>query len=213
VPDGTPPPLLAHLLSLIPSGSKYSDGGCSSNSVSDDFVDKRTRTWTEHEITTYISSARELDLAFRYRDVLGKAFSTWDALRVWPMAISEAYLDMLARKHEGALVLLGFYCVLLKMVESRWVVTFPFESLRILALQCSSQELCNVYVLTYLPLTDGISPTARNVSSALYLLTSMSRAMLGNGERSYAGLSRRLVSMMMKCQFRFRCRAELKKLR
>ena len=73
---------------------------------------------------------------------------------------SEAYLDMLARKHEGALVLLGFYCVLLKMVESRWVVTFPFESLRILALQCSSQELCNVYVLTYLPLTDGISPTA-----------------------------------------------------
>ncbi len=129
------------------------------------------------------------------------------------MAISEAYLDMLARKHEGALVLLGFYCVLLKMVESRWVGTFPFEPLRILALQCSSQELCNVYVLTYLPLTDGISPTALNVSSALYLLTSMSRAMLGNGERRYAGLSRRLRSMMMKCQFRFRCRAELNKSR
>lgn len=119
VPDGTPPPLLGHLLSLIHSGSKYSDGSCSSNSVSDDFVNKRTKAWTEHEITIYISSARELDLAFRYRDVLGKAFSTWDALRVWPMAISEAYLDMLARKHEGALVLLGFYCVLLKMVESR----------------------------------------------------------------------------------------------
>ncbi|PVH87893.1 hypothetical protein DL98DRAFT_648804 [Cadophora sp. DSE1049] len=115
VPDGTPPPLLAHFLSLIPSVSKHSDAGSK--------TDKGMKTWTEHEITTYISSARELDLAFRYRDVLGKEFSTWDALRVWPMAISEAYLDMLARKHEGALVLLGFYCVLLKMVEIRWYFT------------------------------------------------------------------------------------------
>ncbi|KAK0113819.1 hypothetical protein ONS95_014067 [Cadophora gregata] len=120
VPDGTPPLLLAHLLSLIPSGPKYSDlDSCSDDKDPNAVV----RIWTEHEITTYISSARELDLAFRYREVLGTAFTTWDALRVWPMAISEAYLDMLARKHEGALVLLGFYCVLLKMVESRWYFT------------------------------------------------------------------------------------------
>lgn len=137
VPDGTPAPVLAHLLSLIPSstGPDYTLSDSNQNPFlspspspdSDIYPCKsdggKVKSWTEHEITTYISSARELDLAFRYRDVLGKDFTTWDALRVWPIAISEAYLEMLARKHEGALVLLGFYCVLLKMVEARWYFT------------------------------------------------------------------------------------------
>ncbi|KAH9222172.1 hypothetical protein DL95DRAFT_286434 [Leptodontidium sp. 2 PMI_412] len=108
VPDGTPPPLLAHLLSLIPSSP-----------LQNEIMTSTQTTWTEHEITTYINSARSLDLAFRYRAILGTEFTTWDALRVWPISISEEYLDLLARRHEGALVLLGFYCVLLKMVEIR----------------------------------------------------------------------------------------------
>ncbi|KAH7369743.1 hypothetical protein BKA65DRAFT_486930 [Rhexocercosporidium sp. MPI-PUGE-AT-0058] len=117
VPDGTPPPLLPHLLSLIPSSSCLIPF---SNSKSDQSSRSAQKTWTEHEITTYISSARSLDLAFRYRAILGTEFSTWDALRVWPISISEDYLNLLAKRHEGALVLLGFYCVLLKMVEIRW---------------------------------------------------------------------------------------------
>ncbi|KAG4430951.1 hypothetical protein IFR05_013559 [Cadophora sp. M221] len=108
VPDGTPSPLLSHLLSLIP------------NSPVQNLTSTLNQTsWTEHEITTYINSARSLDLAFRYRSILGTKFTTWDALRVWPISISEEYLNLLASRHEGALVLLGSYCVLLKMVEIR----------------------------------------------------------------------------------------------
>ncbi|XMA14495.1 hypothetical protein WAI453_007286 [Rhynchosporium graminicola] len=117
VPDGTPPLLLTHLLSLIPSATNPF-----SNNESDIEINVIThrKTWTEHEISTYITAARSLDLAFRCRAIMGSDFSTWDALRVWPMAIEQAYLDLLATGHEGALVLLGFYCVLLKKVETRW---------------------------------------------------------------------------------------------
>ncbi|KAL2072436.1 hypothetical protein VTL71DRAFT_11779 [Oculimacula yallundae] len=124
VPDGTPPPLLAHLLSLIPSTpNPFLDSNLDVEldvNINANVNARQQKTWTEHQISTYITAARSLDLAFRYRAILGKEFSTWDALRVWPIAIEQDYLDLLATEHEGALVLLGFYCVLLKMVEIRW---------------------------------------------------------------------------------------------
>lgn len=95
VEEDTPSPMLTHLLALIPTYP----------------------AWTDEEVKIYTGTAVELDLAYRYKEVYGEKFTNWDALRVWPIAISDEYTEMLARQHPGALVLLGFYCVMLKMME------------------------------------------------------------------------------------------------
>ncbi|KUJ14802.1 uncharacterized protein LY89DRAFT_122628 [Mollisia scopiformis] len=93
-------PLVDNLLSFIPS-------------------DEEENGWSEDEKKIYTETARLLGLAF-LNAAVGVTFSTWDALRIWPMCVTSEYLQLLKAQHPGALVLLAHYCVLLKRLEGNW---------------------------------------------------------------------------------------------
>jgi hypothetical protein len=76
--------------------------------------------WTEEECKIYRDAAVELELAFSCTRALGQTFTTWDALRIWPIRISVDYMNLLGTRHPGALILLAHYCILLQKLEPQW---------------------------------------------------------------------------------------------
>ncbi|KAE8448284.1 hypothetical protein EG329_009715 [Mollisiaceae sp. DMI_Dod_QoI] len=98
--DGGRTPFVEDLLSHIP-------------------LSKTEDAWSEDENKVYTDTAILLGRAFTNR-ALDIAFTTWDALRIWPMCISKEYMEMLRNQHPGALILLAHYCVLLKNIEGNW---------------------------------------------------------------------------------------------
>jgi hypothetical protein len=94
-------PLVDHLLSVIPSqDSQYA--------------------WSVEECRLYTNTAIELGQAFACTRTLDEKFTTWDALRIWPMLISLGFMNLLNNWHPGALILLCHYCILLKKLEAHW---------------------------------------------------------------------------------------------
>lgn len=102
----TSTPLLTHLLSILPPSSPSPSTSSS--------------LWTGESTTLYATAAHALSAAFASTSVLGDSFTTWDALRVWPMRLSIEFLELLKGLHPGALVLLAHYCILLKRVRGAW---------------------------------------------------------------------------------------------
>jgi hypothetical protein len=94
-------PLTDYLLSVIPS---------------QDSPD----AWSDEICRLYSETTVELGQAFSCTRSLGEKFTTWDALRIWPMLISVEFLQLLSAWHPGALILLAHYCILLKKVEVHW---------------------------------------------------------------------------------------------
>jgi hypothetical protein len=94
-------PLTDYLLSVIPSQSS-------------------TDAWPEDVCRLYSDTAVELGQAFSCTRALDEKFTTWDALRLWPMLISIEYMNLLGNWHSGALILLAHYCILLQKVERHW---------------------------------------------------------------------------------------------
>ena len=90
--------LVTHLLSVIPQSSSR-------------------EAWSDEVRESYRTATIELGLAFSLTQDLGALFTTWDALRVWPMRISDDFINLLSSWHPGALILLAHYCILLKRVE------------------------------------------------------------------------------------------------
>jgi hypothetical protein len=76
--------------------------------------------WTRREIELYTKAAHDLASAFASTQVAGDEFTTWDALRVWPMQLSIPFLNLVKESHPTALILLAHYCILLKKVEGHW---------------------------------------------------------------------------------------------
>ncbi|KAH8799809.1 hypothetical protein F5884DRAFT_117509 [Xylogone sp. PMI_703] len=87
--------------------------------------------WSEFELKAYNDTAIELANALSHAETLGDSFSTWDALRTWPIRVSDEYMKFLADGHPGALILLAHYCILLKKVEENWY--FNRRATRLLA--------------------------------------------------------------------------------
>lgn len=75
--------------------------------------------WTVEECQIYRDAAAVLGRAFACTHP-SEAFTTWDALRVWPMYSSVEFFELLQRWHPGALILLAHYCILLERVEWHW---------------------------------------------------------------------------------------------
>jgi hypothetical protein len=97
-----PTPLLTHLLSLSPS--PISSGA-----------------WTSRENQIYEQAAKDLASAFASTASHPTSeYTTWDALRVWPMHLSVSFLELINEEHPGSLVLLAHYCILLKKIEGHW---------------------------------------------------------------------------------------------
>jgi hypothetical protein len=96
-----PTPLLTHLLSIPASSSSFPP------------------PWKPHELQLYEQAAHDLASAFASAQVTGE-FTTWDALRVWPMQLSVPFIALINEGHPGALILLAHYCILLKKIEGHW---------------------------------------------------------------------------------------------
>ncbi|KAE9377699.1 hypothetical protein N431DRAFT_541355 [Stipitochalara longipes BDJ] len=96
----SPTPLLSHLLSIPPPPTSAS-------------------SWNTHSTTLYKQAATSLASAFA-TTAPASDFTTWDALRVWPMRLSLPFLEMVREGQPGALVLLAHYCILLKKIEGEW---------------------------------------------------------------------------------------------
>jgi hypothetical protein len=75
--------------------------------------------WTLEECKIYHDAAVQLGTAFSSTPPT-EIFTTWDALRIWPMYISVEFYALLQRLHSGALILLAHFCILLQRVESHW---------------------------------------------------------------------------------------------
>ena len=114
-------PLLYHLLSAIPDPTSLD-------------------AWSEETCQTYRNAAIELARAFSFTCFLGKDFTTWHALRVWPMRISIGYLNLLSCWHPGALLLLAHYCVILQKLEDNWYFQGRATSLLNTVLACLDEK-------------------------------------------------------------------------
>jgi Orsellinic acid/F9775 biosynthesis cluster protein D/Fungal specific transcription factor domain len=84
------------------------------------FTPSSCAAWPEETCRILHAAAIELGSAFSCTRALGETFTTWDALRVWPMRISVDYMYLLNKWHPGALILLAHYCILLLKVEQHW---------------------------------------------------------------------------------------------
>lgn len=100
-PDNVDRVLVEHLESIVPA-----------QGVDD--------VWNDDTRRVYREATVELGVAFSRTRTLGKSFTTWDALSVWPMRISVEYMNLLSAWHPGALVLLAHYCILLRRLEIYW---------------------------------------------------------------------------------------------
>lgn len=78
------------------------------------------RSWPEDICYHYREAAKDLAVTFAFSESTPDRFTTWDALRVWPMRISEEFMTLLKRHHPSALILLAHYSLLLQRIESKW---------------------------------------------------------------------------------------------
>lgn len=76
--------------------------------------------WSDAVRETYHEAATELALAVECSESNPDVFTTWDALRIWPMRISESFVGLLKDEHPAALILLAHYTILLRRIESQW---------------------------------------------------------------------------------------------
>jgi hypothetical protein len=93
---------------------------------------------TEYEILK--DAAHKLGHAFASADALGDGFDTWSAVRNWPTTVSIEYTRLLAEENPAALVFLGYYCLLLKKLQSAWyIATYPLQLLYVLRGKLNSE--------------------------------------------------------------------------
>ncbi|RSL54124.1 hypothetical protein CEP53_007525 [Fusarium sp. AF-6] len=91
------------------------------------------RMWSPTECAILKDAAHKLGHAFASAEALGDGFDTWAAVRNWPTTVSIEYTRLLAEENPAALVFLGYYCLLLKKLQSAWyIATYPLQLLYIL---------------------------------------------------------------------------------
>lgn len=95
-------PLLVSLLSAVPSDNDP------------------IHCWPHWEIEVYSDSAAKLVGAFAFAERCGHAVSIWDVLNAWAMRVTPEYLGLLQRNHPGALLLLAYYSLLLRPLQTNW---------------------------------------------------------------------------------------------
>ncbi|GLA45928.1 hypothetical protein AnigIFM63604_007887 [Aspergillus niger] len=83
-------------------------------------VSETSLIWPEDVTAIYRQAAIELSRSFSYVHAHRGLLTTWDVLRIWPMEVSLEYMALLHQRHPGALILLAYYCILLKQMERHW---------------------------------------------------------------------------------------------
>ncbi|PYI04994.1 hypothetical protein BO78DRAFT_371888 [Aspergillus sclerotiicarbonarius CBS 121057] len=103
---------LKNLLSVIP------DESAATSDISN--ASEASTIWTEEVKAIYRQAAIELSRSFAYVRAQRGFLTTWDILRIWPMEVSLEYMALLHQGYPGALILLAYYCILLKQMEKHW---------------------------------------------------------------------------------------------
>ncbi|KAJ5534766.1 hypothetical protein N7527_001020 [Penicillium freii] len=93
-------PYLDHFLSIIP----------------------QDKSWSNQSIVIYRHAAIALAKAFAYLEHTKDDLhvSTWNILGLWPVRVEDEFFELLSSTHPGALILLAYYCVILKHMEGCW---------------------------------------------------------------------------------------------
>lgn len=78
--------------------------------------------WSTESIEVYRNAATLLAESFAYVDRAKKTIgvTAWDILGTWPVRIEEEFFILISQKHPGALILLAYYCVILKQMGECW---------------------------------------------------------------------------------------------
>ncbi|KFY18830.1 hypothetical protein V493_08315 [Pseudogymnoascus sp. VKM F-4281 (FW-2241)] len=93
-------------------------------------------SWSEDICKIYRDAATELGVAFSCTQDPSAGFTAWDALRIWPMRISDAYLNLLSQQHPCALILVAHYCILLQRLDSHWYFEGRAKRLLLTIMSC-----------------------------------------------------------------------------
>ncbi|KFY35815.1 hypothetical protein V494_05574 [Pseudogymnoascus sp. VKM F-4513 (FW-928)] len=93
-------------------------------------------SWPQDVCKIYRDAATELGVAFSCTQDPGASYTAWDAIRIWPMRISDAYLNLLSQQHPAALILVAHYCILLKRLDSHWYFEGRAKKLLFTATSC-----------------------------------------------------------------------------
>ncbi|KAH7177128.1 hypothetical protein EDB81DRAFT_635170 [Dactylonectria macrodidyma] len=86
--------------------------------------------WSYVDCEILNDAAQKLGRAFVAAGASGDGIDAWYAVRDWPMIMSVEFTRLLAQENPAALVLLGYYCLLLKKLQSLWfIATYPLHLL------------------------------------------------------------------------------------
>ncbi|KAJ5717003.1 hypothetical protein N7488_002649 [Penicillium malachiteum] len=79
-------------------------------------------SWSEDVISIYRDGASALADAFAYmdRETTKVDVSTWNILGLWCVRLQNEFYDLIFHRHPGALILLAYYCVIMKRMETCW---------------------------------------------------------------------------------------------
>jgi hypothetical protein len=77
---------------------------------------------TEGSLSPLPGALLELSRAFSKADAARShsIFTIWTAVYIWPVQVSQDYLDLLKDRDPAALILLAHYCILLEPLDSHW---------------------------------------------------------------------------------------------
>lgn len=79
-------------------------------------------SWTIDEVRTYDEASLLLARCFATmnRRTNDSLVTTWQILGLWPMRVEPEFMTLLYNHHPGALILLAYYCIILKEMEHYW---------------------------------------------------------------------------------------------
>ncbi|KAH7313875.1 hypothetical protein B0I35DRAFT_480521 [Stachybotrys elegans] len=79
-------------------------------------------SWSTQSIDAYRTAATMLAESFAF--VNGhdtkQNLTTWVIMSVWPMRLQDEFIALLSERHAGALILMAYYCVILKRLDGLW---------------------------------------------------------------------------------------------
>ncbi|KAJ5314127.1 Cutinase [Penicillium atrosanguineum] len=79
-------------------------------------------SWSEESIRIYHVTATALAESFAYLESAKGNYQVnpWNILGVWPVRVEMAFFSLISEKHPGALIILAYYCIILKDMEKLW---------------------------------------------------------------------------------------------
>ncbi|CAH0025377.1 unnamed protein product [Clonostachys rhizophaga] len=68
----------------------------------------------------YVQAASDLALAINAAQKFGSALTIWDAIRLWPLTLSLAFVNEVKKERPRSMILLACYCIILEKLDDAW---------------------------------------------------------------------------------------------